>query len=419
MEYSKTKKLKAVNERTLIVAIDIGKSIHHGYFRGPDGQDNKPFPFYNGHKSYQEFWLKILKFKQEKNLEQIVVGFESTGPYAEPLMNFLAKRPVKLVQINPMHTKRLKELTGNSPNKTDSKDPRVIADIISLGHALTVVVPKGPAAELRRLTQARQRASKNRNAMVNQLHHLVFVIFPEYTQVMKKITSKSSMYLLKNHPSPEEIVNLGFEYLQVILKKVSFGRLRHSKIKALFEAARDTTGIDDGRESLLTEIRHLVSCIEQESQFMDHLENQMSEYLKEIPYSRSILSIKGIGKITAAGLIGEVGDFSQFRTISEIMKLAGLNLYEVSSGKHCGQRHISKRGRGYLRKLLFFTAINTIRSTGIMHKNYMRMVNRGMPKVKAVVAISRKLLRIIFALARNHTTYMENYHSLNYFKLAA
>jgi transposase len=419
MENSKTKKMKTVNKRTLIVTVDIGKSIHHGYFRGPDGQDIKPFPFYNGQKSYEEFWIKIFKFKQEKNLEQIVVGFESTGPYAEPLMNFLAKKPVKLVQINPMHTKRLKELTGNSPNKTDGKDPRVIADVISLGHALTVVVPKGPAAELRRLTQARQRASKNRTGMVNQLHNIVFVVFPEYTQVMKKITSKSSLYLLKNHPSPEEIVELGFENLQVILKKISCGKFKHRQAKALFEAARNTTGIDEGRKSLLTEISHLVSCIEHESQFMDHLENQMSQYLNQIPYSQSILSIKGIGEVTVAGLIGEVGDFGQFKTISEIMKLAGLDLYEISSGKNHGQRHISKRGRAYLRKLLFFIAINTIRTTGIMHENYLSMLDRGMPKVKAVVAISRKLLRIIFALARNHSTYIENYDHLNYLKLAA
>ena len=419
MKNSKTKNLKTVNERTLIVTIDIGKSVHHGYFRAPGGQDITPFPFYNGQKSYENFWAKIVTCKQKNNLEEIVVGFESTGPYAEPLMNFLATKSVKLVQVNPMHTKRLKELTGNSPNKTDTKDPRVIADVISLGHALTVVVPKGPAAELRRLTQARQRASKNRTALVNQLHHLMYVVFPEYTQVMKKITSKSSLYLLKNHTSPEEIVELGFANLQVILKKVSLGRMNHSKAKALFEAARNTTGIDEGRESLITEIRHLVSCIERESQFMDHLENQMSQYLNQITYSRSILSIKGIGEITAAGLIGEVGDFRQFKTISEIMKLAGLDLYEISSGKHYGQRHISKRGRSYLRKLLFFIAINTIRTSGIMHESYLGMVDRGMPKVKAVVAISRKLLRIIFALVRNHSTYIENYDHLNCLKLAA
>jgi hypothetical protein len=48
-----------------------------------------------------------------------------------------------------------------------------------------------------------------------------------------------------------------------------------------------------------------------------------------------------------------------------------------------------------------------------MHERYLGMVDRGMPKVKAIVAISRKLLRIIFALVRNHSTYRENYDHLN------
>ena len=145
----------------------------------------------------------------------------------------------------------------------------------------------------------------------------------------------------------------------------------------------------------------------------------MSQYLKQVPYSQNILSIKGIGEVTMAGLIGEVGDFRQFKTIAEVMKLAGLDLYEISSGKHRGQRHISKRGRSHLRKLLFFTAINTIRTKGIMNGPYRKMIDKGMPKVKAVVAISRKLLRIIFAMVRNHTTYEENYGQQNHEKLAA
>ena len=39
--------------------------------------------------------------------QEITVGFESTGPYGEPLFHYLKDKPVKLVQINPMHTKRV------------------------------------------------------------------------------------------------------------------------------------------------------------------------------------------------------------------------------------------------------------------------------------------------------------------------
>jgi transposase len=53
----------------------------------------------------------------------------------------------------------------------------------------------------------------------------------------------------------------------------------------------------------------------------------------QISCSARLLSIKGLAVVSSAGLIGEVGDFSRFRTQPEIMKLAGLDLYEISSGQ--------------------------------------------------------------------------------------
>ena len=120
-----------------------------------------------------------------------------------------------------------------------------------------------------------------------------------------------------------------------------------------------------------------------------------------------------------AGLIGEVGDFKKFNTISEIMKLASLDLYKVRSGKHRGQRRTSKRSRSLMGKLLFFAAINVVKFKGIMHEQYKQMLDRGMPKMKALVAISRKLLGHIFALACDNTFYDENYRNIRCFKLAA
>ena len=76
----------------------------------------------------------------------------------------------------------------------------------------------------------------------------------------------------------------------------------------------------------------------------EEIEAEMAKTLERIPCSARILSMKGLGVVTVAGLIGEVGDFSKFRTQSEIMKLAGLDLYEISSGKRKGQRRISKTG---------------------------------------------------------------------------
>jgi transposase len=115
--------------------------------------------------------------------------------------------------------------------------------------------------------------------------------------------------------------------------------------------------------------------------------------------------------VTVGGLIGEVGDFTKFRTQSEIMKLAGLDLYEISSGKRKGQRRISKRGRSLLRKILYYAAISTIRKNGIMCTQYANLIGRGMVRTSALIVIAKKLLRIIHAMVRDDRDYVRNYES--------
>jgi transposase len=414
-----TKKERIVNSKTLIVTVDLGKGTDMGYCRCPSGKEIKPFEFSNNIEGFEKLWDCICWTKTAHHLEEVVVGFESTGAYGEPLVHYLREKPVKLVQINPMHTKRMKDLQGNSPGKTDRKDPKVIADVIALGHALSVVIPEGAAAELRRLTLARERALQRRTALYNQIQDLVFILFPEFLQVMKDVKSKTARYLLSHYPTPQDIVKCGPEALSLILKRVSRGKLGKARAQVLYEVAQQSVGLREGTRGILLEIEEMLLGVEACHRFIEKIEEEMVPYLEQIPYSHSLLSMKGIGEVTVAGLIGEVGDFRQFRTLREVMKLAGLNLFEISSGKHQGNRHISKRGRPLLRKLLYFAAINTVRKGGVMHGYYQRHLEKGMPKTKALIAIARKLLGILFALVRDHSQYVENYSPKEDLKLAA
>jgi transposase len=324
MKKIEPKKLKFVNDKTLLVTIDMGKTIPVGFCRCPDRSEVKPFEFHNNRAGFTKLWDCIIKTRLAKGLRDIVIGFESTGAYAEPLIHFFKDKPVRLVQVNPLHTKRLKELQGNSPNKTDQKDPKVIADIIELGHALTVIIPEGAAADLRRLTQARERTMKRRTALFNQLQDLVFISFPEFLQVMKDVKTKSARHLLQHYPTPSDIVDQGAEPLASILKCISRGKLGIQRAKSLHEAALQSVGVTEGRISVTLEIQDILVAVASCDRLINQLEDEMTRQLKEISYSPLILSMKGLGLVTVAGLIGEVGDFSKFHTQKELLKLAGL-----------------------------------------------------------------------------------------------
>jgi transposase len=71
----------------------------------------------------------VLASKTRFQCDEVIVGYESTGPYGEPLIHYLKQKPVKIVQVNPLHTKRMREINDNSPLKTERKDPLVIADV--------------------------------------------------------------------------------------------------------------------------------------------------------------------------------------------------------------------------------------------------------------------------------------------------
>jgi len=411
MKDSGVKKTNTVKEGTLIVTVDIGMSSNHGYCTAGDGRSTKTFKFDNTREGLDTFWSMVLSSKARFRCTEVIVGYESTGPYGEPLIHYLKQKPVKIVQVNPMHTKKMKEINDNSPLKTDSKDPRVIADIIRLGHALSVVVPEGDVAYLRRLNNARERHVKERTGLLNQLQQFVFITFPEFARILKTIDSKTALYILKKYTTPARIGSANHEELGKEMRRQSMGKFSTEHAAALINFAKTTIGIQEGLQGLVMDIQHVLIQLDLLNGFIAAILDEMEITLNRIPYSRKLLSIKGFGIVTVAGLIGEIADFTKFTTQSEITKLAGLNLYEVSSGKKRGQLKISKRGRSLLRKILYYAAIQTVRKNGIMHDYYQKLIGRGMKSIKALVAVSRKLLRITFAMVRDDSEFIVNYEA--------
>ena len=277
---------------------------------------------------------------------------------------------------------------------------------------MSIVIPEGDAAYLRRLNNSRERHARERTALVNQLQQLVFLLFPEFKKVIKDIKCRTPLHLLKKYPTPEAISVLDKHVLGEEMRKKSRGKFREQHADMLINLARNTIGIREGVSGLSMDIRHILVQLEMLEDLIAEIEGEMKIALGRIPYSSKLLSIKGLGVVSVAGIIGEIGDFKKFGTQPEIMKLAGLDIYEISSGKMKGQRRISKRGRSLLRKILYYAAIQTIRKNGILHDYYTRLTDRGMKRMMALVAVSRKLLGIIYAIVRDDSEYTVNFESM-------
>ena len=398
---------KKIDSETVIATADIGKSSHWGYLRCAIA-DVKTFRFTNNMEGFSKWWSRVEEFKKTNNLEKVVFGYESTGSYGDPLKLFMQRKGALLIQVNPMHTKKLKELSDNSPNKTDEKDPRVIADILMLGYGLTSVIPEGQIAELREQVLSRENRLEDINRVKNRIEALLARHFPEFLEIMG-LRTKTSIYLLKNYSTAEAISKKQIGELAAEVHEISRGQIKYSKVDKLQQTSLNSIGIRQGEEAYKKEIQRQIPELKLLEEQLDEIEKQMESIVDQLPETRILRSVKGLGFITSAYLLSEVVDFKAYKVQKEIEKYAGLNLYEISSGKHRGQRRLSKRGRTLLRKALYMAALNMIRKGGIYHDNYQGYLKRGVKKVHAIVIIMKRLLRMVFSLVKKNETFVENY----------
>ena len=403
------KKGRFVKREVLVVGIDIGSQSHIATGVSLESDFTKPIIVRNNRGSYERFIETIEGWKVKLGCKDVVVGFESTGHYWKPLGYYLKSRGISLVEVSTISTKKSREMMDNSPLKADKKDARIIADLVRQGKVLTAILPEGKILELRNFMHTRENFIKERKGIENKIHKIIDITFPERMSVIKSVENKTSIYLLRKAPFPDNIIKRGLKWLKREMRKRSRGRYNDLDAERLYSLAKDTIGLKIGLEGLHYELKSLLKRLEVLKEEIKDIEKHIEEIARDMEEYRYIKSIKGVGMITTAAIISESGGIKNYGNAKELEKLAGINLYEVSSGKHKGERRITKMGRALMRQKLYLAAIQQARENMPLNNFYKRLINRGIKRPKALIAVSRKLLTIIFALVRDGREYEEGY----------
>lgn len=144
--------------------------------------------------------------------------------------------------------------------------------------------------------------------------------------------------------------------------------------------------------------KELQTLVKQDEELVERLDN--------------VCSIKGVGFTTAIGVIAETDGFALFNNRSQLVSYAGYDVIQKQSGSSIlGKSKISKRGNSNIRRHLYMAAMSASKHDE-HHKNYYkRIVEKTGIKMKANVAIQRKLLVLIYALYKKNEAYNPAYHN--------
>lgn len=147
----------------------------------------------------------------------------------------------------------------------------------------------------------------------------------------------------------------------------------------------------------------LRQCMEALGQQIDRLTRLIKEHLrsqKELAAPiQQLKSIPGIGLLTIAVVLAETGGFAEFHKISQLISFSGYDVSIRQSGKWAGKPKLSKQGSKYIRRAMFMPASAVVRSgTGPTYELYERLLATHNVKMKAHVAVQKKLLSYMYFL---------------------
>jgi len=403
-------KLAAINPATLIVGVDIAKELQWARFTDYRGLElGKAVKFANNKDGFANILASIETTCKLRGFEQVIVGMEPTGHYWKPLANYLSLHELKVVMINPYHTKRAKELDDNSPTKSDRKDSLIIARLVRDGRYYEVYLPRDIYAELRVLSNTRIGLIKRQNALKNNITAVMDEYFPEIKTVFKNpLKGKASLQILKSCPFPELIIALGEERVLAEIKKAVKRAVGRKKACELVEAAQNSIGVNYGLTAAHLKLRLLIEELELLTIQLEQVKEAMSLALSETGYKDLLLSIPGVGIVSAASFLGEIGDPLRFEHPNQISRMAGYNLIENSSGQNQSRTVISKRGRKNLRSILYQMALVMVARNNEMQELYQYLKKRPdnpLKKKQALVVISKKIVTIIYHMVKKQAYY--------------
>ncbi|AEI56411.1 IS110 family transposase [Limosilactobacillus reuteri] len=353
-----------------------------------------------------------------KKAQKPIIYFEATGIYSRVIEHFCETNGLRFCRLNPLELHLKSESLRRV--KTDQKDAHRIALTVQENTFRLTVPWKKDYLQLHELSRFYNQLNADWNYRLNHLHTALEQVFPELKQLFVNRTSKLALNIVELFPHPA----LVRPYSRVKLKNILMASTdkRISKMKAykyagrLIDLAQKSYPAVSGDAIQVDEVRYYARQLIALTRKKEEVIKRMESIAQRLPEYILYCSFPGIGKQTAAQLMGELGDISRFDNANQLNAFVGIDIRRYQSGTYLGQDHINKRGNPIARKLLYFTVGNMIRqqhahSNHIVDYYYRLKEKRPHPKLNkvAMVACMNKTLKCLLSMIKHHEKYHYRY----------
>ena len=378
------------------IGIDISKFKHDCAVIDGNGDVVTPsWSFLNVEEGFTALLTLLKELDGEKR-----IGFEATGHYGLNLKLFLEASKFSFMEFNPVLVKRF--VAGKTLRRTKT-DP---LDALSIAQYLRTVEykPYPPSFyhydALKSLTRFRENMIQQRSRQLVELTNIMDIIFPEFKPFFKNKFGATALYILANYGSPEKIANMNVKSYEILRKK-SRGHFSAQDFAELKRLASTTVG--HTADYLLSEMDAVLTIYSEIDAAVDSNKKEIDRIVAEL--ESPILSVPGIGTVSAAVILSEFGDFTRFKGPSQMLSFAGMEPGYFQSGTAESSGKMVKHGSSHLRYTLLYCCLPLIHSDPVFAQYYAKKRSEGKTHGVAMTHVAKKLVRVLYTLQTKNISY--------------
>lgn len=335
------------------------------------------------------------------HIEMVHCGVESTGGYENNWyhrLSLLSKEMnVKVARLNPNGVKKNSE-AGLDRNVTDALSSRYVGEYL-INHADKVDYSEQSShyASFRSLTRYIKLQSKQQTQLINQLKGLLYSAFPELVRFCKHSTPGWVLEVLKKYPTADQISKA------TVAKLSKLDHVGTERAEVLIKKAKSTIASRTGKtQSFL--IQSLAAQILLKQDVLAGLKEHLAQNCNGGEVAL-VDSLPGFASYSAAATMVEVEDISRFASPKHLVSYFGVHPELKDSGDKKGVHRMSKKGRPFMRGILYMCAQTAVRSDEHFKRIYHIHRSRGMCHKKAIGVIMQKLLRLVWGVLNSGKPY--------------
>lgn len=416
-------------EKVLIVSIDAAKLHQKALICNYFGDViEKPFFFSVNADGISFLCSKIEKVIKEHQAQRIFLGVEATGHYYEDIVRELGFKGY-VVQIFNAYTTYEERASALNWCKTDDIDLVALAHCIKNNKGTEFKLAEGKQRQILTFTRARRQEIRKRSTIQMEIRVLMDHIWREFqgyaiqegnkrkkVKVFSDFWGKSSLFFMEHYPHPSYIRELGEVGLRKLSKEHNL-KLRKGTIEKLLFVANQALSRS------LQELHSELFILKTKLQDLERLNKNIRLFEKEIETlllqtdGKLLLTVPGIGVVLAAELYSEIGDISQYDNPNQIIKKAGTNPIMKQSGGGQGYfGRISKQGNPQLRYVIYNVGRCLSMHNQDLQPFAFRLKERGKHSRKVFIAVGNKMLKIAFAMFRDHKPFRSSQNNYEILK---